>query len=409
MVFGHGRFVPGVLVEIIPEHQVDPSNYGEVEKLRNEIWFYMDQINDFVPYHSRIVKEMLLLADPTKPLAINVNGKGLVRRAPVLVAYEAQIEEAYMAAKLSTPSELPAREAWELDECLVWLRRVVKGVMGGRCKSWPGEFSRERFLADSAYDGVHIEGLDDDTDLISTIGLNSIEVMYLQQTILSALHHGARASCRRIPTNFVYANPSIRSLGEFVMKIIVQGHGLVPGGLVGERIAEMEACVKRYTADLDKRKLKGGRRGRGWTAGQKGSEDLPEGGEVVMLTGSTGALGANILGELVSNTKVAKVYAINRPDRQRRYSSTEAHGRTSSPRTIGRRHEETFQTYGLDPLALLHEKLAFIETDLEEELLGLDRELYVQLQGEVTCIIHAGKRFLQFKVFVVGDLSFHLP
>ena len=409
MVFGHGRFVPGVLVEIIPEHQVDLSNHDEVEKLRNEIWFYMDQINDFIPYHSRIVKEMLLLADPTKPLAVNVNGKGLVRRAPVLVAYEAQIEEAYMAAKLSTPSELPAREAWELDECLVWLRRVVKGVMGGRCNSWPGEFSRERFLADSAYDRVHIEGLDDDTDLISTIGLNSIEVMYLQQTILSALHHGARASCRRIPTNFVYANPSIRSLGEFVMKIIVQGHGLVPGGLVGERIAEMEACVKRYTADLDKRKLKGGRRGRRWVAGHKETDDSSEGDEVVMLTGSTGALGANILGELVTDTRVVRVYALNRPDRQRRYSSTEVQGRTSSPKSMERRHEETFQTYGLDPLALLHEKLQFIETDLEEEQLGLDRELYAQLQGEVTCIIHAGKCFLRPTVVLIHNFPIHLP
>ena len=67
-----------------------------------------------------------------------------------------------------------------------------------------------------------------------------MEIVRIRATILNALHHGAKVSCRRIPPNFVYANPTIRALGEYVMKIVLQGHGLVPGGLLSDRIVEVE-------------------------------------------------------------------------------------------------------------------------------------------------------------------------
>ena len=39
VIFGRGRFNAGVLVEPIPEFQLDPSDEKKVAEFRNKIWF----------------------------------------------------------------------------------------------------------------------------------------------------------------------------------------------------------------------------------------------------------------------------------------------------------------------------------------------------------------------------------
>ena len=39
IMFGHGKFQNGVLIEPIEEFQIDPRNPKELQEYRNEIWF----------------------------------------------------------------------------------------------------------------------------------------------------------------------------------------------------------------------------------------------------------------------------------------------------------------------------------------------------------------------------------
>ena len=39
IMFGHGKFQNGVLIEPIEEYQIDPRNPKELQEFRNEIWY----------------------------------------------------------------------------------------------------------------------------------------------------------------------------------------------------------------------------------------------------------------------------------------------------------------------------------------------------------------------------------
>jgi FlaA1/EpsC-like NDP-sugar epimerase len=57
------------------------------------------------------------------------------------------------------------------------------------------------------------------------------------------------------------------------------------------------------------------------------SSSITRGGEVVLLTGTTGALGSELLVDLVASEHVSRVYTYNRP---------------MPSKTIRQRHQETF-------------------------------------------------------------------
>lgn len=87
--------------------------------------------------------------------------------------------------------------------------------------------------------------------------------------------------------------------------------------------------------------------------------------EVVLLTGSTGGLGSQLLVDLLEVEKVAKVYVLNR-----------ASARSSSLE----RHEHTFRDRGLDPALLQSPKLTFLEGEVSAENFGLLADQYEEVR-----------------------------
>jgi len=84
-------------------------------------------------------------------------------------------------------------------------------------------------------------------------------------------------------------------------------------------------------------------------------------GNVVLITGSTGNMGSRILVGLLKDERVKTVYAVNRP---------------SARKSISERHMERFEDSGLDKELLRSSKVVFIETEISEERMGLDGQLY---------------------------------
>lgn len=78
--------------------------------------------------------------------------------------------------------------------------------------------------------------------------------------------------------------------------------------------------------------------------------------DVVVITGSTGSIGAYVLAELIASPKVARVYALNR----RSYSSNLFH-----------RQKEALLLRGLDPVLAESPKLVLLEADLARPSFGL--------------------------------------
>jgi thioester reductase-like protein len=126
---------------------------------------------------------------------------------------------------------------------------------------------------------------------------------------------------------------------------------------------------------------------------------------VVLITGTTGNLGSELLVRLLRDERVKTIYAFNR-------QSTES--------DIRRRHEERLFDRGFSPELLDSEKLVYLEGDLAAENLGLSSGEFrlvsitilvsilkltsqpkLQIQMSVTTIIHNAWR-LDFNLSLVS-------
>jgi len=96
--------------------------------------------------------------------------------------------------------------------------------------------------------------------------------------------------------------------------------------------------------------------------------------EIILLTGSTGGLGAAILAQLLTTPSVSRVYALNR--------------RSGNGKTLRARHVEAFAERGLDAALLESAKVVFVEGDTAVEKLGTSKELYEEIKDKITCIMH---------------------
>lgn len=81
----------------------------------------------------------------------------------------------------------------------------------------------------------------------------------------------------------------------------------------------------------------------------------------MLLTGTTGGLGANILRHLLADPSVGVVYAFNRSS-----ASLDA-------------QRAMFVRYGLDIALLDSSKMRFIRGDLKEPSFGLDQSLFAEV------------------------------
>lgn len=115
--------------------------------------------------------------------------------------------------------------------------------------------------------------------------------------------------------------------------------------------------------------------------------------EVILLTGGSGSIGANLLNILCRSPKVSKVYALLRGETP-----------NSSLRA-------SYEKQGLDPDDLPTEKLEILEYKMTDPLLGLGQELYTRLSREVTTVIHLAWKvdffnpIHQFRDSIQGKLS----
>lgn len=123
-----------------------------------------------------------------------------------------------------------------------------------------------------------------------------------------------------------------------------------PGGFEGaDAKLEIEKMIEKYSAGLHS----------GVTL--QPIQGLPKAPVVVLLTGSIGNLGSQILSLLLKAENVGRVYAMNRP---------------SSTLSMIQRHKERFVDRGLETSLLQSKKLVFVEGDTSRPYLGLQESFY---------------------------------
>ncbi|KAF5366566.1 hypothetical protein D9758_008985 [Tetrapyrgos nigripes] len=193
IMFGRSKFQAGVLVLPSKDFAFDPSDLTKLAEFRNAIWETVQCANEFAPQHSKILKELIVVTNPSKP--VYFTAKGTTRRQFTLDAYEDEIEAAYQAFEESSQHGIRAPSIWDTVVILLFVREVVNNVLGFEVQ--------------------------DDVQLFR-VGADSLAATYIRNTITRALRDSKivpLAAVRALPANFVYDHPSISALSDFVYDI----------------------------------------------------------------------------------------------------------------------------------------------------------------------------------------------
>ncbi|EED83358.1 predicted protein [Postia placenta Mad-698-R] len=99
------------------------------------------------------------------------------------------------------------------------------------------------------------------------------------------------------------------------------------------------------------------------------------GGNVVLVTGTTGSLGCHLLGALARSSDVLHVYALNR---------------ASNNASLSTRQQDALVERAIDPCILDLPKITLLEGDLSLPNWGIAKDKYREMYGSVTHILHNG-------------------
>ncbi|KAF5351581.1 hypothetical protein D9758_007201 [Tetrapyrgos nigripes] len=330
IMFGRSKFHAGVIISPSPESVFGPEDTEKLTEYRTLIWPTVEKANEFAPAHSRIFKEMILVAHPNK--LFEMTPKSTPRRNAVLRDYAEEIEAAYNAFDESSQSQFDPPKSWNTNDCVSFVRAVFRSVMKEDVE------------------------LGDDDDIFQK-GCDSLQMTWIKNTILHALKSNYKVNVREIPQNFVYTYSTARRLGDH-MANLAQGKVLEPVD-VASRARQMKILADKYCKNFPIRDA----------IADALKPDTPG---AVLITGSTGYLGSYLLAKLLESKDFTKVYALNRP----------------SNTALSARQEASFAARGLNTSLLQSSKLELLESDLSKEYLGLQNGVYGDIRDEVTLMIH---------------------
>ncbi|KZV68636.1 acetyl-CoA synthetase-like protein [Peniophora sp. CONT] len=353
--FGRGRPNNGVLVQ--PAHPIDVGDAEKVAEFRSAIWPTISAMNAYAPAHSRLLKEMILVAHHEKPLELTA--KDTVRRNICLAKYEEEIAALYEAVEDSSHAGPVSPSTWSPESTIAFIREVAQTIM-------------ERDIL-----------VDDD---LFSLGCDSLFATFIRNNIIRALRTSASTSplAHRVPQSLVYQKPSIRALGDFVAALVAGTEDNSDAEVSLERKTRaMQDMVAKYSMGLPSP--------RGPTG------NLGPVQETVLITGTTGRLGCHLLAQLIQDPKVGHIYALNR-----------ASPGTGSTNALLQRMHASFILWGLSPDLLLDNKVTLVVGDYAAEHLGLEVTTYAEIESRLTTIIHNAWRvdfnleFSSFEPLIAG-------
>lgn len=179
---------------------------------------------------------------------------------------------------------------------------------------------------------------------------HSLSATILRRRITGALQSIKSSSTSQalqaITQNTVYSYPTVDLLASYLVELVNTSEGRSEDtsapvvDLVQSRVDAIERMIAKY--------------------------GVPK-GKVVLVTGSTGNLGSQILAGLLKDERVEKVYALNRP--------------AAAGKSLLQRHVDRFADRGLDVSLLSGKsKVVFVETELAKERLGLEERVYDEVR-----------------------------
>ncbi|KZT70000.1 acetyl-CoA synthetase-like protein [Daedalea quercina L-15889] len=190
---------------------------------------------------------------------------------------------------------------------------------------------------------------------------NFLSATFLRNRIIGALRaspdSAVQATAREVPQNLVFQHPTLVSLARAVEAFVRADESLARSPA-----EDIEAMVKKYTVVLPAR------------APEASAVDDSDGERVVLLTGTTGNLGAHVLALLLEDGRAKRVYALNRGS------------------GLVHRQRAAFDAAQLPVELVSDSKLTLLSVDFAQESFNLPRDVVDEIQRTVTHVVHIAWR-----------------
>ncbi|KAK3902336.1 hypothetical protein C8A05DRAFT_15597 [Staphylotrichum tortipilum] len=322
LVVGSNRFQPALILE--------PMQYPKTEKEAQEfidsVWPVVVKANKETVAHGQIGRQFIALSNPNKPFLRA--SKGTIQRAGTVRMYKDEIDKIYEHVEELTPSEAPKLDISSADA-------LTKSI----------ELLFEKSLRSPK--------LAPDTDFF-TVGIDSMQVINASRLLRAGLEAaGIHVDASALATRVIYGHPTPRRLAEYLFSVVNNESQEQAGGETHHAEDTMKALLEKYTRDMPQ---------------AQGDKPPPaDDGQVIVITGTTGALGSYMLDLASASPLVKKIICFNRSD------DAEARQRKAAA-DRGLRGDFS--------------KAVFLHTDMSSFDLGLGKETYEGLLREVDRVIH---------------------
>ncbi|KAK1997908.1 male sterility protein [Colletotrichum falcatum] len=327
-VFGTGKPCPSVVVEIRWDHWDEMCEESDM-RLDEAVWEVVRECNERVATYSKIPRETVLILGRGETLP--VTPKGNVRRNVAWESYGDRVEELYNGLLGDAPNTGGADNAQPIDASLSpteTIQRAVAEVLG---------LAQEDVSEDQDWYGL---------------GLDSLRAVELRSKLVRGFGS--------FPLMFIFEYPTVKGLLGFLQSYKKEGSG-GEASVRDQHHAWVKSTVQRMNREIDN-----------WAATlpPQSASNSPDGGEVVYLTGASGALGNALLEVLVGLPAVKKVYcAVRGADPQARV-------------------RDSVKSRGYSERIYQSDKIFAVNYDMKDASLGLGSQMLELLASEVTLVVH---------------------
>lgn len=347
LVGGSQRFEACLLVELL---DTPTAEREDDQTILDRIWPSVSEANKYCPNHAKVSKARMMLTDPAKPMLRA--GKGTVQRQGTLDLYTKEIDLLYVAGDADL---VPGGGKKDID--LSDVLQVAEAV-------------RLCVTAVTEWDGF------DNSDDFFALSMDSLQVLQLSRELKRSL------GLTEAGPSLIYQSPSVALLANAISRT---RENETPGQLERRNPEDIESVLSAYKERIDKMhagpvvKRSGSRRLlgklRNHSIGSLRSILRPaigkpqKGTEVVVLTGSTGAVGSYLLHELLERTSVSHVYCLNRSENSKAVQEAR-----NAERGV--------------PCFFPAGRVTFLTASLADQAFGVDQTIYDKMLATSTQIIH---------------------
>ena len=321
IVFGNGQNELGLLIEPISE-QLDPDTFIE------EIWPNVLAANKLMDSHAWISTKSTILVKPAYK-EIPLSDKCSPQRKEVYRVFEPEITAIY--SKLEGSQANGEIDPFDFENVEGSLRTMVQACL---CTHSELTFSNinEDFM---------------------NLGMDSLKATKLRRMLNTSLRKSKHPilSCRELPSDFVYAHPSISRLARALKE---------PSDQITAVADTMRNIVTKYRIPVD-------------SLSQEASS------HVVLLTGTTGNLGAHLLAKLANIDSVNTIFCLLR------CLNSSSNNPTGN---LFNRQLDALKERGIYLADKAMSKIRILPWYVGESSLGLDDEEYQVLVSRITHIFH---------------------